>query len=606
MENGKRFNRKTLIIVVVILFIAIWQGLPRLLNTELGQKIVPSKQAQESVAISRVMLPDAPANIESTAPPVALPSESTANLSSIEIRYMIWAWNSQMGMLFSTGGAQTMKNSIMEKRGVNLKFIRQDDVAQMQASLVQFAKAYSSNTNTKEGVQFVSIMGDGAATFLAGVNPELQKIGSEYIAQIVATTGKSLGEDKMMGPKEWRDNPQLAKGSVLCGYLRDGDWNIAIMWAAQNNIKVNPDETTYDPEAINWIAAETYIDASQKYINGYTEERPVVKNGKVDILSGKKKIKVDGVVTWTPGDVMIAEQKGGIVDIVSTKDYRSQMPNVVIGIKKFMQDNRSTVENMIAGFMEGGDQIKGYSEALKKAGEISNTVYKESGTNPEYWVKYYKGEQAADKTGQVVSLGGSRVHNLADNLQYFGLTPGTSDIYNVVYTTFGDIVKKMYPRLVPSYPDYAEVVDLSYLKNVQSTFAPSKITAPDVVKYDTDRGIQNVVAKRNWNITFQTGSAEFTPEAMDLLEQIYSQAAIASGLQIKISGHTDNVGSDDINVPLSKARAESVRRWIENRGGDAFRNRISAKGYGSTIPLSSNESASGRSQNRRVEILMGN
>ena len=299
MENGKRFNRKTLIIVVVILFIAIWQGLPRLLNTELGQKIVPSKQAQESVAISRVMLPDAPANIESTAPPVALPSESTANLSSIEIRYMIWAWNSQMGMLFSTGGAQTMKNSIMEKRGVNLKFIRQDDVAQMQASLVQFAKAYSSNTNTKEGVQFVSIMGDGAATFLAGVNPELQKIGSEYIAQIVATTGKSLGEDKMMGPKEWRDNPQLAKGSVLCGYLRDGDWNIAIMWAAQNNIKVNPDETTYDPEAINWIAAETYIDASQKYINGYTEERPVVKNGKVDILSGKKKIKVDGVVTWT-------------------------------------------------------------------------------------------------------------------------------------------------------------------------------------------------------------------------------------------------------------------------------------------------------------------
>jgi len=604
--NG-RFNPKALLIALVAFVVIVYFGLPKLLNTELGQKLNLQKKTQESVSLNAVKLPDAPANIESTAPPVPMPSSNEASLTSLQIRYQIWAWNSQMGMLFANGGATTTKGSIMEKRGVNLKFMRQDDVPQMQASLVQFAKAYASgDKNTKEGVQFVSIMGDGAATFLAGVNPELRKLGDNYIAQIVATTGKSLGEDKLMGPKEWRDDPQKAKGSVISGYLRDGDWNIAIMWAAANGIKVNPDEKTYDPDAINWIAADTYIDAAQKYISGYTEERPVVKNGKISVLDGKKTITVDAVVTWTPGDVMIAEQKGGLVSIVSTNEYRSQMPNVVIGIKQFMQDNRPLVENMIAGFMEGGDQVKGYAEALKKAGEISNDVYNESGTNPDYWVRYYKGEQKSDKKGEVISLGGSRVHNLADNMQYFGLAPGTTDIYQTVYTTFGDIVKNMYPNLVPSYPAYTDVVDLSYLKNVQSTFAPSQITQADVVKYDTDKGIQNTVSRKNWNITFQTGSAEFTPEAESQLQQIYSQAAIASGLQIKIAGHTDNVGSDNVNIPLSQARADAVRKWLENHGGNAFKNRIAVRGYGATMPIADNTTETGRKQNRRVEILMGN
>ena len=164
----------------------------------------------------------------------------------------------------------------------------------------------------------------------------------------------------------------------------------------------------------------------------------------------------------------------------------------------------------------------------------------------------------------------------------------------------------MYPTLVPSYPDYSDVVDLSYLKGVASTFSPSQITSADVVKYDIDKGISTTISKRSWSITFQTGSANFTPEANAVLEQIYSQAAIASGLQIRIEGHTDNVGSDQVNIPLSQARADAVRQYLENRGGNAFKNRIATKGYGATMPVASNDTKAGQSKNRRVEILMGN
>lgn len=61
------------------------------------------------------------------------------------------------------------------------------------------------------------------------------------------------------------------------------------------------------------------------------------------------------------------------------------MPCVVIGIKKWMEDNRPVVENIIDAIAKGGDQVKSYSAALNKAGETSAKIYKEE-TGP-YWVK---------------------------------------------------------------------------------------------------------------------------------------------------------------------------------------------------------------------------
>ena len=70
-----------------------------------------------------------------------------------------------------------------------------------------------------------------------------------------------------------------------------------------------------------------------------------------------------------------------------------------------------------------------------------------------------------------------------------------------------------------------------------------------------------------------------------------------------IEGHTDSYGGDDANQKLSQARAESVQQYMIN----AMRiptYRLIATGYGETRPVASNETESGRSRNRRIDIVI--
>ena len=143
--------------------------------------------------------------------------------------------------------------------------------------------------------------------------------------------------------------------------------NILLKWAGDNNIKVNPDETTYDKDAINLVAANDFLDACNKYITGYKESRKVIKEGKK--TNETIEVGVDGVATWTPGDVNIAKQKGGLVSIASTKEYSSQMPNITITIKKFAYDHRTDIENLIMALGQSGDQVRSFNDAKKFAAE---------------------------------------------------------------------------------------------------------------------------------------------------------------------------------------------------------------------------------------------
>ncbi len=102
-------------------------------------------------------------------------------------------------------------------------------------------------------------------------------------------------------------------------------------------------------------------------------------------------------------------------------------------------------------------------------------------------------------------------------------------------------------------------------------------------------------------INFETGKSNVTPGSAVILEKSLKTLTDNPNIQVEISGHTDNVGSDASNLRLSQKRADSVREWLISRGVDP--NRITAKGYGESKPLTANDTAEGRLRNRRIEFL---
>ena len=102
------------------------------------------------------------------------------------------------------------------------------------------------------------------------------------------------------------------------------------------------------------------------------------------------------------------------------------------------------------------------------------------------------------------------------------------------------------------------------------------------------------------DVSFDTGRADVKPQMRSVLDQ-FAQG-LDSGSRVTIVGHTDSTGSDAINDPLSRQRAEAVRNYIETRG--VASSRIDVVGRGSREPVASNDSDAGRARNRRVELFL--
>ena len=102
------------------------------------------------------------------------------------------------------------------------------------------------------------------------------------------------------------------------------------------------------------------------------------------------------------------------------------------------------------------------------------------------------------------------------------------------------------------------------------------------------------------DFSFDSGSAAIKPQMRPVLDQ-FAQG-LSPNQRVTIIGHTDNVGGEALNNRLSLERAASVRDYLRAHGVDP--NRIMVNGRGEEVPIASNDTAAGRAENRRVEILL--
>ena len=105
------------------------------------------------------------------------------------------------------------------------------------------------------------------------------------------------------------------------------------------------------------------------------------------------------------------------------------------------------------------------------------------------------------------------------------------------------------------------------------------------------------------DISFATGRSDIQSNFRPILDRFAEGLRNNPATEVRIVGHTDSTGSDAINNPLSLDRASSTRNYLTSQGVSG--SRIQVEGRGSREPVASNDSASGRAQNRRVEIYVG-
>ena len=104
------------------------------------------------------------------------------------------------------------------------------------------------------------------------------------------------------------------------------------------------------------------------------------------------------------------------------------------------------------------------------------------------------------------------------------------------------------------------------------------------------------------DVLFDTGKYSLKPGAREKLAKVAGILLAYPGLNIEVGGYTDNVGSDAMNQTLSENRAGSVRDYLVQQG--VALNSVSVRGFGNSLPVSSNDNSAGRQQNRRVELLV--
>lgn len=144
------------------------------------------------------------------------------------------------------------------------------------------------------------------------------------------------------------------------------------------------------------------------------------------------------------------------------------------------------------------------------------------------------------------------------------------------------------------------------LEPLPDQFAPldEDITA------DHKQSAQEEIAKQTLskldfsNITFEKNSTALTSNAETTLDNVVIALLENPTVSIRVDGHTDSSGNSEVNLTISKQRAQSVLDYLVNAGIDE--NRVDANGYGDQFPIAPNDTEAGRIKNRRIEIKVKN
>lgn len=173
---------------------------------------------------------------------------------------------------------------------------------------------------------------------------------------------------------------------------------------------------------------------------------------------------------------------------------------------------------------------------------------------------------------------------------------------SVVVESYSDPTNGEFLVCLPEGKEYALNVNRPGYLFYSANFV---LTNPNEDGYALDVPLQKIKAGSSIvlnNVFFDTDKSELKPTSKIELDKLLAFLNDNPSLKVELGGHTDNVGSDESNLILSEKRASAVVNYLVSNGITA--ERLSAKGYGESKPLESNDTEKGRAKNRRTEFTI--
>ena len=307
----------------------------------------------------------------------------------------------------------------------------------------------------------------------------------------------------------------------------------------------------------------------------------------IDAADAFKSNTVDAAVVWSPDDADCVAKVPGSRVLESTKNASHIIADVFIAKKSFIQTNKKQLQQLYEGWMKGASEINVSDENKLKAAKI----LAEGLNQPEDFC--------------LQAINNVRLATHGDNRDFFGLNRDYSGVtgeqlYNKMKTKYQEVGYNTGNarswRLLAS-----DIINGVELAGNEHNSEAGKV-------FQTDQGAENnkeAISTKKVSISFRTGEYMLDDNAKQIIDLQFTDIAKAfSNAKIRIEGNTDNVGSRETNIILSKKRAQAVADFlIQTHKMPKERFIIVGNGPDNPVPgCENNDSDACKSKNRRTDF----
>ena len=310
----------------------------------------------------------------------------------------------------------------------------------------------------------------------------------------------------------------------------------------------------------------------------------VFTNSAIEAANVFKAGKVDACVSWSPDVYMAADGRQGARILASTREATHLIADIFVARGDFAE----RYPNELAGFVSGW--LKGVEMANDDPDHAAQMLF-----------QGFDGIKIEDAEGMLADV---KLPNSAENREFFELSGSPVISYDELFTAASKIWKKV--GLVEQVVRPEVTRNLAFLEAASKEAAPETEVIAAAEEFEFEPATEEVkktepIVTKQISVYFATGSASLDDNAKAVLRDAAEFAQTFGSAYIRVSGNTDNVGSRDMNLKLSKQRAQAVVNHMVNTYGFPY-DKFIVVGNGPDKPVADNKTDAGKAKNRRTDF----